>query len=69
MILPPSVLRVRVQSTERRIAVWFPIFLFWPLMVLVALVLLPIVLVLAILLWPIGWSRTPTRGLPQARSE
>ena len=57
MIWPPSVLRVRIRSSKRRFGLWLPLFLFWPPVLALALALFPIVLVLAILLWPTGRGR------------
>ena len=57
MNLPPSLLRVRVQNSKRRFGLWLPLFLIWPLVVLFALALFPLVLVLAALLWRKGWGR------------
>ena len=57
MILPPSILRLRVQNEQHRFGLWLPLILIWPLIVLAALVLAPLVLVLAIVLWPAGWGR------------
>ena len=53
----PSMLRVRIRSSNRRFGLWLPLFLAWPLIVLVALALLPMVLVLGLLLWRVGWGR------------
>ncbi len=57
MNLPPSLLRVRVQNSKRRLGLWLPLFLVWPPVVLFALALFPFVLVLAALLWRKGWGR------------
>ena len=58
MIIPPMLLRVRVQSGRRRFGVWLPLFLLWPPVFLLALALFPLLLALAVLLWPWGWGRT-----------
>ena len=57
MIWPPSVLRVKIRSRGRRFTLWLPLFLVWPLGIASLAVLAPFVLVLAALLWPLGWAR------------
>ena len=57
MIIPPMLLRVRVQNGRRRFGLWLPLFLLWPPVFLLGLALIPLVLVLAGMLWPWGWGR------------
>lgn len=57
MIIPPMLLRIRVQTGRRQFRVWLPLFLIWPPVFLLALALFPLVLVLAVLLWPRGWGK------------
>lgn len=64
MIWPPSVLRVRFGSSNRRVGLWVPLFLVWPPFALFVLALVPIILVLSALLWPVGWSRPLLRAGP-----
>ena len=57
MTFPPSFVRIRVHSDGRRIGIWFPLLLVWPLAVLVGVALSPLVLLLALVLWPSGWGK------------
>ena len=57
MIWPPSVLRVKIRSRDRRFTLWLPLFLVWPVGIALLAMLGPFVLVLAILVWPLGWAR------------
>ena len=57
MIWPPSLLRVRIRSRNKRFTLWLPLFLVWPLGLALLAILSPFLLVLAILLWPLGWAR------------
>ena len=57
MICPPSILRIRIHSPRRGFGIWLPLFLFWPPAVVVMAILAPMVLVLAVLLWPFGRGR------------
>ena len=58
MIWPPSLLGFRIRNTNVRFGIWLPLFLVWPLFILAALAMLPLVLLLSLLLWPSGWGRT-----------
>ena len=42
MTLPPAFLRVRVQNDKRRIRLWIPLVLLWPVVVVVVLLGVPI---------------------------
>ena len=57
MIWPPSLLRVRMRSRDRRFTLWLPLFLVWPPGLALLAIFSPFVLVLAALLWPFGWAR------------
>ncbi len=57
MILPPSILRLRIRSATRGIGLWLPLILLWPIVAVLAVLVSPVVLLAAILLWPRGLSR------------
>ena len=57
MIMPPSLLRIRIHSSNTRFSLWLPLFLIWPLILLVMVILNPLVLIGAILLWPMGLAK------------
>ena len=57
MIWPPSVLRVEIKQESTHFNLWLPLFVIWPFLLLAALVLAPLVLALAIVLWWTGWGR------------
>ncbi len=57
MMFPPSILRLRMQDSHRRLTLWLPLFILWPPIALAALLLFPVVLLLAALLWPTGWGK------------
>ena len=58
MIWPPSLLGFRIQGVGKGFGLWLPLFLVWPPFVLAALAMFPLVILLALLLWPIGWGKT-----------
>ena len=57
MMWPPSILRLRFRNRDHRFGLWLPLFLVWPLILAIALVLAPIFLVSAVVLWPFGWGK------------
>ena len=57
MTFPPSLLRVRVQTPDRGIRLWVPLFVIWPFVALLALSLSPFILIGASLLWSSGKGR------------
>lgn len=57
MIWPPSLLRVRVHGRSQRFSLWLPLFIVWLPTLALAAVISPLMMVLAALLWPLGWGR------------
>ena len=57
MSWPPSLLRIRIRNKDRGFALWLPLFLVWPPAIVLMVLFSPLVLLLAVLLWPWGWSR------------
>ena len=66
MTLPPSVLRVRVEGRDRRFRLWLPLCVLWPPALLIGLLLSPLVVVAAAVMWPRGWGRTVLLAGPHA---
>ena len=58
MIVPPYLLLIRIRNENRGFKLWLPLFLVWPLFILAALAISPLVFLLSLLLWPIGWGKT-----------
>ena len=61
---PPSVLRVELENGSRQFRIWLPFLAIWPFLLLAAVVLAPLVLVFAIVIWWTGWGRPMLRSLP-----
>jgi hypothetical protein len=55
MNYPPLLMRLGIYG--RRFCLWLPLFLLWPVAVAVAIVLAPLVLLFALILWRLGWGR------------
>ena len=57
MMFPPSLLRVRVLDEDSRVSLWIPLFLVWPLILALYVLLLPCIVVAAIVTWRGGWGK------------
>ncbi len=57
MIFPPSTLRLRIRNEGRRFGLRLPLILIWPVFLVLALAIAPLVLVASAVLWPLGWGR------------
>ena len=55
---PPYMMKVRINNPDTKFSLWLPLFLIYPLLAVIMLVLLPFVLVAAIVLWLMGWGKT-----------
>jgi hypothetical protein len=56
MNIPPCLMRLKIINAEHRINLWLPLFLVWLILGALALVLSPLVAVLVIILWPLGYG-------------
>ena len=64
MMMPPALVRVRVQSVESRRRLWIPVFLLWPLLALMAALALPVCALFAALYWRRGLGRPVLLAVP-----
>ena len=64
MMLPPALVRVRVQSVERRKRLWLPVFLLWPFVVLMTALAMPVCALIAALYWRRGLGRPVLFAVP-----
>ena len=58
MIWQPTLLDIRIGGVNSGFRFWLPLFLVWPPFMLVALAFYPLVILMALLLWPLGWGKT-----------
>jgi len=54
---PPMLMHMRIQGERRGFGLWLPLFLLLPLALVVFIILSPLILVAAIILWPSGWGK------------
>ena len=63
-MLPPVVLRVRIEGNKRRLRLWLPLVVLWPVVVLVAILGTPVVVLTAALYWRRGCGRPVLKAGP-----
>jgi hypothetical protein len=56
MKIPPCLMRLKIINDEQHINLWLPLFLAWIILGALALVLSPLVALLVILFWPLGFG-------------
>lgn len=63
---PPMWMRLKVRNRERNFGLWLPLFLLVPAALVVLLILSPLILIAAIILWPWGWGKAALLSIPVA---
>lgn len=56
MSMPPCLMRLKVIDEEHNINLWLPLFLVWIFLAALYVVLSPLLAVLILILWPLGWG-------------
>jgi len=65
MMLPPAIMRIRVvENGRKKIGLWLPVFLLWPVLILLAVVSIPLLLVLMLGFWWHHVARKVIRSIP-----
>ena len=54
----PYLMRVCVSRPDRKINLWLPLFIIFPVLAVILLVLSPLILITAVVLWFLGWGKT-----------
>ena len=65
---PPMLMHVKVQKEEGDFGLWLPLFLLWPLALVVLIILSPLILIAVLILWPSGWGKWVLKVLGAAFS-
>jgi len=55
---PPFLMRIRVNNEKTKINLWLPLFIIFFVVAVILLILAPLVLLAAVILWPFGWGKT-----------
>jgi hypothetical protein len=56
MSIPPCLMRLKVVDSEHHINLWLPLFLAWIILLALYILLSPLLAVLIVILWPVGWG-------------
>ena len=58
MKLPPCIIRVKIKSEDTRFGLWLPIFIIFPVVLVLFIALAPLALLAALIVMPFGYART-----------
>ena len=61
---PPLIMRLRILDNNRNVRLWLPIFLLYPILLVLAILLAPLALIAGLLLWPWGWGKALLLSIP-----
>lgn len=61
---PPLIMRLRILNDKNSIRLWLPIFLIYPFLLVLALLLELLALIAWLFLWPFGWGKTLLLSIP-----
>jgi hypothetical protein len=54
---PPLLMHVRIKNNKTNFGLWLPLFLLFPIPLLIMLALSPLILIILLIMWPSGWGR------------
>jgi hypothetical protein len=57
MSMPPCLMRLKIKNQRHHFSLWIPLFLAWLILFVFALALSPLVLVLVVILWLLGFGK------------
>ena len=63
---PPYLIRIHINNRSRNINLWLPLFIILPVIFIFLLILTPIILLAAVVLWYSGWGRPLLMTVPTA---
>ena len=55
---PPLIMRIRIRNRDTKFGIWLPLFLIFPILAILLIVLAPIALLAALIVLPFGYART-----------
>ncbi len=63
---PPYLMRVRVKNQDRKINLWIPLFIIFPLIIILLVIMSPFILLATAALWYFGWGKPLLMIVPAA---
>jgi hypothetical protein len=65
---PPMWIRVKIKNENTRFGIWLPLFLLWPLVLVLLIAFSPFIIIGIAVLWPSGWGKLAWLALRSAGS-
>ncbi|MBN1160348.1 MAG: hypothetical protein JXA17_00140 [Dehalococcoidales bacterium] len=57
MSWPPMLMHIRIKNKDTKFGLWLPLFLLFPIALVIFIILSPFILIGVIVLWNSGWGR------------
>jgi hypothetical protein len=54
---PPMLMHIKIQNKDRQFGFWLPLFLLFPIALVILIILSPLILIALLILWWCGWGR------------
>jgi len=54
---PPLLMRVHIKNSNKKFCLWLPLFLIFPIIAVLVLIMAPVILLAGGVLWYTGWGR------------
>lgn len=63
---PPMLMHIRIKNKNTKFGLWLPLFLLFPLALVIFIILSPLILIAVIVLWHTGWGKLALFSLKAA---
>jgi hypothetical protein len=66
MSWPPMLMHIKIKNKDTKFGLWLPLFLLFPIVLVIFLILSPFILIAIIVLWNSGWGKMALFALSAA---
>lgn len=66
MSWPPIIMRIKIKNQHTNFGLWLPLFLLFPIALVIFIILSPLILIAVIVLWERGWGKLALFSLQAA---
>ena len=63
---PPMLMHIKIKNKDTKFGLWLPLFLLFPIALVIFLILSPLILIAIVVLWHTGWGRLALFSLKAA---
>ena len=63
---PPMLMHIKIKNKDSKFGFWLPLFLLFPIALVIFLILSPLILIAIIVLWHTGWGKIALFSLKAA---